>query len=100
MNVYFIIALGSQLRMKRGRAKDVGRRLAELQTGSSDKLTIFVYVQCASDENARHMERMAHSYFRFARLRGEWFRYNKRIGNQVRRWVENNARLEVRWAKC
>lgn len=91
MNVYFVVSVGNPLRMKIGKAKDVARRVAELQIGNAERLQLLAELRCKSEMHAKHMEGEAHRYFAFARKRGEWFMYDKKIGNKVRNWVARNS---------
>lgn len=57
-------------RYKIGITKDVDDRVAQLQTGNSNDLTLVTYNdQC----DARKIERRLHSVFERRRLNGEWF---------------------------
>jgi hypothetical protein len=65
-NVYFVLC-GKFVKI--GFALDVGKRLAELQTGNPQPLAMIAVIpNCAPS-----VERMYHQAFAEARVRGEWF---------------------------
>ena len=59
--------------IKIGIAKDVGRRLALLQSGNPLEIKA-VYSRGFDDKRASQVERSAHRHFKSKRIRGEWFR--------------------------
>ena len=72
MWVYFIRA-GNRGAIKIGWAKDVDRRMTELQIGNAFKLTLITKIKCDSKEHAAAMEQRFHRFFAKQRIRGEWF---------------------------
>jgi hypothetical protein len=70
--VYFI-ASGTKA-IKIGWAGSVQKRLKLLQTGNPETLTLIA--TCEGDVT---LEQLIHKKFARYRLRGEWFRYSKRI---------------------
>lgn len=67
-NIYFIGSI-EQGAVKIGRAKDPKKRLAQLQTGNSNKLTLFAVVENVTPE----YEFKLHKLMDHIRLEGEWF---------------------------
>lgn len=65
--VYFIQAKETG-RIKIGYAKDVNKRLKNLQTSSADQLDLLAYVK-----GGRNLEKLLHEKFASCRTRGEWF---------------------------
>jgi hypothetical protein len=63
--VYFIYSPESG-HIKIGRSIDPGKRLKELQTGSSSELRLLAVTTC-------YEERELHDYFANCRVQGEWF---------------------------
>lgn len=55
---------------KIGSAGDVGVRLAQLQTGQAEQLTL---VRAIRSDDAAWLERLLHQQFEGRRVRGEWF---------------------------
>jgi len=52
------------------RAKDVNKRLKQLQTGNSSELYLKDYYET---DNPFKLEKMLHNRFKLSSLRGEWF---------------------------
>lgn len=91
MNVYFIVATFKTKRLlKIGKAKDVDRRIQQLQVGCPYRLSIFTVIRCKDDQQAFAVERAAHEVFRKRRIRcdGEWFRFPKEVENECLRFSE------------
>ena len=72
--IYFIFNPDSSA-IKIGKAKNVFKRLRDLQTGSPAELKLFKIIDATSKE-ARETEQRFHQKFRHLRLIGEWFRYD------------------------
>ena len=70
--VYYIRSASGLIKI--GIADDVGKRLATLQTGNAELLTIV-----ATEPGGRARELELHDRFHFARIRGEWFRPDPRL---------------------
>ena len=70
--VYLIGEIGNDSNYKIGstRAKDVNKRLKQLQTGSSSKLYI---KESFETEHPFKLEKMLHNHFKDKNLIGEWF---------------------------
>lgn len=70
--VYLIGEIGNEGRYKIGstRAKDVNKRLKQLQTGNSSELYIKEYYET---EYPFKIEKMLHNHFKSSNLMGEWF---------------------------
>lgn len=71
--VYFIESSSGvfKIGMTRGLPED---RMAQLQTASSDRLTIFRAVNVSDPKN---LEKLLHEHFAEYRLKGEWFRISR-----------------------
>lgn len=72
MYVYFIRCLETPF-VKIGKARDVEKRLDELQTGCPQELSIMMKINCVSDLAAFDIERKMHKSFSFYKYRSEWF---------------------------
>lgn len=59
-------------RQKIGFSRDVGRRLATLQTGNPEKLKIH-HFEPVPEKRVRMLERKLHRELGYKRLKGEWF---------------------------
>ena len=70
--VYLIGEIGKEGKYKIGstRAKDVNKRLKQLQTGNSSELFI---KECYETEHPFKLEKMLHNHFKSSSLIGEWF---------------------------
>lgn len=91
MNVYFIVATFKNKRLlKIGKARDIPRRLAQLQVGCPYRLSLLAYISCMSDKQAFAVEKAAHEMFQKRRIRadGEWFRLPKVVEDEVIRFAE------------
>ena len=71
--VYFILNRDSNA-IKIGRARDIQKRLAALQTASPAELELLKAVQVRTGFQSQQLEVILHSKFRHLRIRGEWFR--------------------------
>lgn len=77
--VYFIQGLcGGAIKI--GYSKDPQARLRELQTGYPDTLTILLMIP-----GTEALESVIHKRFESLRLRGEWFRPDQRLIDDIRR---------------
>ena len=76
--VYFILDNTSGA-IKIGKADDVDERLSALQTGNPNDLVVLHYIKCESVENAFNLEKYCHDKFSHAHMRGEWFKYDKKL---------------------
>lgn len=77
MNVYFLRAKDNSQLIKIGKAKNVERRVAELQTGCHVPLVLMGSLPLHSEKHAEHIEERIHRHFRRYRVRGEWYRSAK-----------------------
>ena len=70
--VYLIGEIGKEGRYKIGstKAKNVNKRLKQLQTGNSSELFI---KESYETEHPFKLEKMLHNYFKSSNLIGEWF---------------------------
>lgn len=73
--------------VKFGFSKDPDRRLAALQTGSSESLHLLETVRVPED-SVREYERLLHQEFAHLRERGEWFRIRAEDGVAFLSWFE------------
>lgn len=71
--VYVIGAAGNPIKI--GVAKDAGKRLRSIQTGSAVSLRIYAHVPVAPGQ-AYNVEHACHSRLADYRLKGEWFDYD------------------------
>jgi hypothetical protein len=72
--VYFVSASTAQWqRVKIGKAKDVRKRISELQTGCPTELRLLGTIRADSDMHAMQMESDLHSRFSGYAVGGEWF---------------------------
>lgn len=58
--------------VKIGKANDVNKRLASIQTGNHLECRVIATWKFHSEERAFHVEKLAHYAFRRFRLAGEW----------------------------
>ena len=74
--VYLIGEIGKEGRYKIGstKAKDVNKRLKQLQTGNSSELFI---KESYETEHPFKLEKMLHNHFKSSSLIGEWFELSK-----------------------
>lgn len=78
-------------RVKLGKAADVDRRLAELQTGNAEKLTIMYLWYVDSMTKA---ETGLHHIFAAYRVRGEWFKLDRKAKELLARIFHVYERTE------
>lgn len=69
-NVY-VISNGKYYKI--GIAKDMKARLATLQTGNCDQLTVVAYCEVADKQAAYALESRVHTCLAKHKIRGEWF---------------------------
>lgn len=69
----FVYLIHDSRYVKIGMAKDVTKRLAGLQTGNAEKLSILCVIPCKSESSAGSLESYMHSIYRQYALEGEWF---------------------------
>ena len=62
--------------VKIGKANNIEERLADLQTGNSNLLTLIGYVECKSEQHSFWLEKQFHKKFKHLLLRGEWFNFH------------------------
>lgn len=71
--LYFVQETGSGY-IKIGIARDVKKRLYELQTGNHNKLILLGLALFKSELAVRRFEQRLHNRFSGGRVRGEWFK--------------------------
>jgi len=74
--VYFVLDEFSNA-MKIGKADNLEKRLAGLQTGNPRILKISYFIKCKSSGHSNTIEKKLHKFFEHLHIRGEWFDYNK-----------------------
>lgn len=79
MNVYFIATRARPSLVKIGRARDIEKRMAELQTGCPYEMYILGSIACRSDMHATGIEGKLHRMLRHSRMRGEWFELSRQM---------------------
>ena len=75
MHVYFIRA-GKRGAIKIGVARNIGKRLAELQTANAYELHLIASIECDGMPSALRLEKQLHKRFKRQCIRGEWFQGN------------------------
>lgn len=73
MNIYLIRA-GSKGAIKIGVAKDVDKRIDQLQTGNHQELELIYSCDLGSEKKAFNIESQLHSIYKHHNIRGEWFK--------------------------
>jgi hypothetical protein len=89
MNVYLIKTQKSQ-KYKIGIAKDVQKRVRELQTGNPEQLII---VYSHPTQYASKVETALHNHYNYLNDRGEWFKFDLCIELDfpiLRKQIEDN----------
>lgn len=69
-NVYFV---SDGQFVKIGVAKNIEKRIIELQTGNGRKIELLADLPCATEKLAYRVESLLHDYFYKYRKEGEWF---------------------------
>ena len=80
--VYFILDRFCNA-IKIGKSDDVDDRLGTLQTGNPNDLEIVHKIKCSSDRASKRLEKLYHRHFNDIRIRGEWFRYEKELFENI-----------------
>jgi len=82
--MYIYIIESKENIVKIGISKDPGRRLKQLQTGSSDKLKLIYKIE-VDDKRAKYLEKKIHHINNFDRINGEWFNIPPQIAiNEIK----------------
>jgi predicted GIY-YIG superfamily endonuclease len=80
--VYFVQS-GRRGAIKIGYARDVDKRVNELQIGNPFKLRVVALMPCESLDHAKYVETKLHKRFKSHKIRGEWFKnsinFNKAV---------------------
>ena len=74
MNVYFIQAGNKKGPIKIGYARDVDKRLAQLQVGCPFTLSLLFWFPAKSKRHAQSIEAWFHDRWHKRHIRGEWFK--------------------------
>lgn len=93
-SVYFIEAQYKRMPVKIGYAADVATRLAQVQVGCPEQLSLLYAVECGT--RAEEFEQRLHEAFAHLRIRrnGEWFESSPEIFDVIRR-LQNASRNEA-----
>jgi len=75
MNVYLVRA-GIKGPIKIGKAVNVKSRIETLQCGNHEELILMASIELGSEAKAYNIESQLHNIYRYANIRGEWFRGN------------------------
>lgn len=94
--VYFIHNEDS-MAVKIGRAKNVQRRLATLQTSSPSDLKLLGVIKTESSRCAMELEESLHKKFKKSRIRGEWFHLDSPVTDYIKSQI--NSQLELSQTK-
>ena len=73
ISIYFI-RCGKKGPIKIGYAKDVEKRMADLQIGNPYQLFLIAAVPVKSMAHGKQVEKWLHQRFKTQHIRGEWFR--------------------------
>lgn len=79
MSHVYIIQSGKEGPYKIGMARNVEKRVDELQIGNHQKLYIIAKIYFGTDARAYHIEKLLHRMYSRARIRGEWFNSSIRL---------------------
>ena len=90
--VYLIGEMNNKGRYKIGstNAKDVNKRLKQLQTGNSSELFI---KESYETEHPFKLEKMLHNHFKSSNLIGEWFKLSKNDTEAFRKVCEEKENI-------
>lgn len=95
--VYFIQQEGRGTQpVKIGYSKDPEKRLLYLQTGNPIELRIKVWLECDTEAEAVHLERLLHriAQKKFKRLMGEWFLIHGDWGKLIESAYKSSTKLD------
>jgi hypothetical protein len=67
--------------IKIGKANNVEKRLADLQTSNPNKLTCIYHFKCNNEQHSFMVEKKLHNLFKSLHIRGEWFKYDDDLMN-------------------
>lgn len=73
MSHVYIIRSGQQGAYKIGIAKDVEKRISELQIGNPNELFLIAKIDFGTPKRAMYVEKMMHRFYKKHHIRGEWF---------------------------
>tara|TARA_R110001632_G_scaffold205482_1_gene329209 strand:+ start:1469 stop:1765 length:297 start_codon:yes stop_codon:yes gene_type:complete len=98
MYVYFIQSGNSKKRnpVKIGVAKNPKRRMAVLQTGNPEELTLLVVIKCDNRAEAFAIENHLHASLAKRNIRGEWFyACMRRINKVMIKWEASKSTTRI-----
>lgn len=91
MNVYFVRTTSGEQLLKIGKANNVAKRMESLRTDCPYGLEVVGTIRCRSDAHARTVEKEIHRICLWARVRGEWFKYNWQMRAGVAAMLEGST---------
>jgi len=80
--VYFVLDRISNS-IKIGKANDIEIRMSDLQVGNPNPLELIHYIKCSSSKHSILLEGQLHSKYEKLHLRGEWFRYDEEVFQEL-----------------
>jgi len=80
--VYFILDRISNA-VKIGKANSIEDRIGELQVGNPNPLELIHYIKCGTSRHSILLEGQLHSKYEKLHLRGEWFRYDVEVFQEL-----------------
>jgi hypothetical protein len=89
--IYFVQAGDDSRPIKIGYARNVGKRIATMQTGCPDELNLLAVMD--GDED---VERSLHGLMGHLRVRGEWFRPAPELLDQIKSVSDNDSAASCR----
>lgn len=93
MYVYFIRTTQGQSLVKIGKSGNVTKRLESLRTGCAFPLELIGTLSCRSEMHASSIEKQLHRMHKWARMRGEWFRYDPVVQSGIREILAGDVSL-------
>jgi hypothetical protein len=80
--VYFVLDRTSNA-IKIGKANDIEIRMSDLQVGNPNPLELIHHIKCSSSKHSILLEGQLHSKYEELHLRGEWFRYDEEVFQEL-----------------
>lgn len=87
-NYIYFIQEGNTHLYKVGRTNEPTKRLRELQTGNSRKLSIYHTIECRDMPSACRLELNLHKYLAGQRVLNEWYKLDKKHIREIIKFVE------------
>ena len=79
----YVYIIECQGKLKIGKSQNPEQRLKELNTGNPNKLRLIHCEKFASQKASSEAEAMMHYYFEAEKIRGEWFKSNKKEAIEI-----------------